>query len=167
MKQQFTMGLKGGKLPAGFSVNIPVSIEFDPIADQALMVEYCFGGSSARVALQAQLRTQKPDALRKLAQVGLHTTLADIKAGKHRSDAKPTPVELYKQQLAAMSVDDAVAKVVADTKQPREKALAFVTKVRTEMALKPAEPSIMDALLGEMAELDETELNDEAETETE
>ena len=150
MKQQFTMGLKGGKLPEGFSVNIPVSIEFDPIADQAMLIEYAFGGSSARVALQSQLRSQKPEALRKLEQVGLRTTLADIKAGKHRSDAKPTPVELYKQQLAAMSVEDAIAKVMADTKQAREKAEAFVAKVRAEIVMKPAEPSIMDALLSEM-----------------
>ena len=151
------MGLKGGKLPEGFSVNIPVSIEFDPIADQAALIEYCFGGSSARVALQSQLRSQKPEALRKLAQVGLRTTLADIKAGKHRSDAKPTPVEVYKQQLAAMNVDDAIAKVMADTKQAREKAEAFVAKVRAEVVVKPAEPSIAEALLSEMAELEGAE----------
>ena len=157
MRHQFTLGLKGGKLPEGFSVNIPVSIEFDPIADQTVLIEYCFGGSSARVALQAQLRSQKPEALRKLAQVGLHTTLADIKAGKHRSDAKPTPVELYKQQLAAMSVEDAIAKVMADTKQPREKAEAFIAKVRAEVVVKPAEASITDALLSEMAELEDAE----------
>lgn len=157
MKQQFTMGLKGGKLPEGFSVNIPVNIEFDPIADQAVLIEYCFGGSSARVALQSQLRSQKPEALRKLAQDGLHTTLADIKAGKHRSDAKPTPVELYKQQLAAMAVEDAISKVMADTKQPREKAEAFVAKVRAEVVVKPAEASITDALLSEMAELEDAE----------
>ena len=157
MKQQFTMGLKGGKLPEGFSVNIPVSIEFDPIADQAVLIEYCFGGSSARVALQSQLRSQKPEALRALASNGLHTTLQAIKAGKHRSDAKPTPVELYKQQLAAMSVEDAIAKVMTDTKQPREKAEAFVTKVRAEVVVKPAEASITDALLSEMAELEDAE----------
>ena len=151
------MGLKGGKLPEGFSVNIPVSIEFDPIADQTMLIEYCFGGSSARVVLQGQLRSQKPEALRKLAQVGLRTTLADIKAGKHRCDAKPTPVELYKQQLAAMNVEDAVAKVMADTKQAREKAEAFVTKVRAEVVVKPAEASITDALLSEMAELEDAE----------
>lgn len=157
MEKSFTMGLKGGKLPEGFSVNIPVVITYDIATDQAALVEYCFGGSSARVALQAQLRSQKPEALRKLAQVGLRTTLADIKAGKHRSDAKPTPVELYKQQLVAMNVEDAIAKVMTDTKQPREKAEAFVTKVRAEVVVKPAEASITDALLSEMAELEDAE----------
>ena len=157
MEKSFTMGLKGGKLPDGFSVNIPVIIMFDPNTDQATLIEYCFGGSSARVALQAQLRSQKPEALRKLAQTGLRTTLADIKAGKHRSDAKPTPVEIYKQQLAAMSIEDAITKVMADTKQPREKAEAFVAKVRAEVVVKPAEASITDALLSEMAELEDAE----------
>ena len=157
MEKNFTMGLKGGKLPEGFSVNIPVSIEFDPVADRDMLIEYAFGGSSARVALQSQLRSQKPEALRKLAQVGLRTTLTDIKAGKHRSDAKPTPVELYKQQLATMAIEDAIAKVMADTKQPREKAEAFVTKVRAEVVVKPAEASITDALLSEMAELEDAE----------
>lgn len=154
MEKQFTMGLKGGKLPEGFSVNIPVTIEFDPVADQELLIEYCLGGSSARVALQAQLRSQKPEALRRLAQTGLRTTLQAIKAGKHRNDAKPTPVELYKQQLTAMNEEDAIAKVMNDTKQPHEKAAAFVAKVRAEVVLKPAEASITDALLSEMAELE-------------
>lgn len=150
MKQEFTMGLSGGKLPQAYKTSIKVSVTFDPETDQKDILEYCFGGSSARVALQGQLRTQTTSYLDKLAITGLNTTLKEISDGKWRANAKPTPVEAYKAGLATMDTEAAILKVMADSGQPREKAERFVAKVKAEVRAQPVRPTIADALAAEM-----------------
>lgn len=130
MENKWEMTLKGGDLPKDFEAKIAVTCEFNPETDQDAMITYCFGGSSARVALQAQLRTWSVKDLRGLEVGGLKCTLSGIKAGAYRKGkTQAAPMDTYKASLKAMPRAEAIAKIMADTGFDEETCTKFLDRI--------------------------------------
>ena len=130
MEKNWTMTLKGGDLPKDFEAKIAVVCEFNPDTDREAMITYCFGGSSARVALQAQLRSWSVDDLRKLEVGGLKCTLSGIKAGAYRKGkTQAAPMDTYKASLKAMPRAEAIAKIMDDTGFDEEVCEKFLDRI--------------------------------------
>ena len=154
MEKSFMMGLKKNKDGDKWEVNINVTIVIDPVKDLDLIIEYATGGSSARVALQGQLRSHTAKSIQAVVKSGVTTTLAEIKAGKWRVDAKPSELEVFKQTLLLMTREEAIAKVM-ETGQPEDRATRFVDRLRAEAVQKPVDNGLKDLLAAEIAGLDE------------
>jgi len=106
----FTMSIQGGKLPDSFKAIIAVAMNFEGATIEDLY-KCCASGQSARVALQAQLRTKTVSELNGLANNGLKVSFNDIMKG---SVTKPI------DRLLALSKDDFIlelAELGIDTEQ--------------------------------------------------
>ena len=99
---KFNQSVKGGKLPSNFEVYIVTEIDFTGAKLEDLYT-CCAGGSSARVQLQAQLRSKSIEELNRLSKEGLKVTFNDIIANKV---SKPV------DKLMALSKDDFIELMV-------------------------------------------------------
>lgn len=126
------MGLKGAadNDKAEFAFNVTISYDIE--TDKEAFKKYTFGGQSARVALQAQLRSWTEKELRALEVKGtLDCTLAGISSGSYRkSKGQKESGDTYKDSLRRMTRAEAVADVMERFDQTEEAATAFIDKVR-------------------------------------
>lgn len=130
MKQEFNMELTVGEKNAQTILNIKTSVEFDPVTDQSSLIKAAFAGQSARVNLQAQLRTWDLKELRKLEVTGLNTTLAAIMGGTLRvKKGAVAPKDAFKAALKAKPREEAVQELIEMLGVTEEQAAAFLDKI--------------------------------------
>jgi len=99
------MSVKGGKLPNDAEFLINTTIDFTG-AKRDKIILVCASGSSARVRLQAQLRSKPIAELRRLEVTGYKTTFDTVLKGAPEA----TPGD----RLAALSREDFISLMMTD-----------------------------------------------------
>lgn len=92
-----TCGVSGGGLPNGFSVNIPLTINF---GGTKLGLVLGWAGANRVVDLQRVLRTQQPEFLTQLAKTGLVRHAMEM---GERIESPEQRMERLRTQLGSMS----------------------------------------------------------------
>ena len=118
------MSVKGGKLPDGVEFLINTTIDFtDATRDKIILV--CASGSSARVRLQAQLRSKPIAELRRLEVTGYKTTFDTVLKGAPEA----TPGD----RLAALSQEDFTSLMIMEYGVDAETAKKMYFRKHPEM----------------------------------